>query len=61
MEVINLPHSKELEKSILGAILLDKRTLPLVVGHLKTEIFYDLGHQKIFAAVKKMYDDNILC
>jgi replicative DNA helicase len=59
MEVINLPNSKELEKSILGAILLDKRTLPLVVGHLKTEIFYDLGHQKIFAAVKKMYDDNI--
>jgi replicative DNA helicase len=59
MEAVLLPHSKELEKNILGAILLDKRVLPLVVGHLKTEIFYDLGHQKVFATIKKMYDDNV--
>jgi replicative DNA helicase len=59
MEAVLLPYSKELEKNILGAILLDKRVLPLVVGHLKTEIFYDLGHQKVFATIKKMYDDNV--
>jgi replicative DNA helicase len=59
MEVILLPYSKELERNILGAILLDKRVLPLVVGHLKTEIFYDLGHQKVFSTIKKMYDDNV--
>lgn len=59
MEAILLPHSKELEKNILGAILLDKRVLPLVVGHLKSEIFYDLGHQKVFSTIKKMYDDNV--
>ena len=45
MEAVTLPYSKELERNILGAILLDKRVLPLVVGHLKTEIFYNLGHQ----------------
>jgi len=59
MELVTLPQSRELEKSILGAILMDKRTLPLVVGHLKTEVFYDLGHQKIFDVVKKMYDDGV--
>ena len=59
MEAVLLPYSKELEKNILGAILLDKRVLPLVVGHLKTEIFYDLGHQKVFSMIKKMYDDNV--
>ena len=59
MEAVLLPYSKELEKNILGAILLDKRVLPLVVGHLKTEIFYDLGHQKVFSTIKKMYDDNV--
>jgi replicative DNA helicase len=59
MEAVTLPYSTELEKNILGAILLDKRVLPLVVGHLKTEIFYDLGHQKIFSTIKKMYDDNV--
>jgi replicative DNA helicase len=59
MELVTLPQSRELEKSILGAILMDKRTLPLVVGHLKTEVFYDLGHQKIFGVIKKMYDDGV--
>jgi replicative DNA helicase len=59
MEVVNLPQSKDLEKSILGAILMDKRTLPLVVGHLKAEVFYDLGHKKIFATIQKMYDDGV--
>jgi replicative DNA helicase len=59
MEAVTLPYSTELEKNILGAILLDKRVLPLVVGHLKTEIFYDLGHQKVFSTIKKMYDDNV--
>ena len=59
MEAVTLPYSKELERNILGAILLDKRVLPLVVGHLKTEIFYDLGHQKVFSTIKKMYDDNV--
>jgi replicative DNA helicase len=56
MTVINLPYNIELEKNILGAILLDRKILPLVVGHLKTDIFYDLTHQKVFAAVKEMYD-----
>ena len=56
MEAILLPYNKELEKNILGAILLNKKILPLVVGHLKTEIFYDLTHQKIFTAIKEMYD-----
>ena len=41
MELVTLPQSRELEKIVLGAILMDKRTLPLVVGHLKTEVFYD--------------------
>ena len=59
MEAVTLPYSKELERNIIGAILLDKRVLPLVVGHLKTEIFYDLGHQKVFSTIKKMYDDNV--
>lgn len=58
MEAVLLPHSKELEKNILGAIIMDKRVLPLVVGHLKEEIFYDLTHQKIFGVIKKMYNEN---
>lgn len=59
MEAVLLPHSKELEKNILGAIIMDKRVLPLVVGHLKEEIFYDLTHQIVFGTIKKMYNEGI--
>jgi len=59
MIAINLPKALDIESNILGALLLDKRTIPLVIGHLKTDIFYDLKHQKIFNAIKEMYDSNI--
>jgi len=59
MIAINLPKALDIESNILGALLLDKRTIPLVIGHLKTDIFYDLKHQKIFNAIKEMYDANV--
>jgi replicative DNA helicase len=59
MIAINLPKALDIESNILGALLLDKRTIPLVIGHLKTDIFYDLKHQKIFNAIKEMYDTNV--
>lgn len=58
MEAINLPRSIDLEKNILGAMLLDKKCIPLVIGHLKAEVFYDIKHQKIFAIMAKMFDNN---
>jgi replicative DNA helicase len=38
MIAINLPKALDIESNILGALLLDKRTIPLVIGHLKTDI-----------------------
>lgn len=55
IEAINLPRSIELEKSILGAMLLDKNCIPLVIGHLKKEVFYDLKHQQIYDIISKMF------
>ena len=59
MEAVLLPQNKEIEKHILGAILIDKRVLPLVIGHLKAEVFYDLTHQKVFEAIKTMYNQGV--
>ena len=59
MEAVNLPKNTDLEKNILGSLLIDKNALPLVIGMLKDEIFYDIKHQKIFSTIKKMYDSNI--
>ena len=59
MELIVMPKSVDIEANILGILLLDKKTIPLVMGHLRTEIFYDLKHQKIFNSIKEMYDSNV--
>ena len=59
MQVLNLPKNTELEKNILGSVLLDKRVLPMVMGYLKEDVFYDYKHQIVFRTIKNMYDKNI--
>jgi replicative DNA helicase len=59
MNVLNLPKNIELEKNILGALLMDKKSLSLVINYLKEDIFYDYKHQLVFRVIKDMYDKNI--
>lgn len=59
MQVLNLPKNTELEANILGSVLMDKRVLPMVMGYLKEDVFYDYKHQIIFRTIKSMYDKNI--
>lgn len=59
MQVLNLPKNIELEKIILGSIMMDKRSLPMVINNLKEEVFYDVKHQIVFRVIKQMYDTNI--
>jgi replicative DNA helicase len=59
MEAVNLPKNIELEKNILGSLLIDKNALPLVIGLLKEEVFYDLKHQRIFRTIQDMFNRHI--
>ena len=59
MKVIDLPKNTDLERNIIGSILLDKKVLPLVVNYLNEDIFYDYKHQIIFRVIKEMYDKNV--
>lgn len=59
MEAVNLPKNIELEQNILGSLLIDKNVIPLVIGMLKEEVFYDLKHQRIFRTINDMYNRNI--
>lgn len=59
MEAVNLPKNIELEQNILGSLLIDKNIIPLVIGMLKEEVFYDLKHQRIFRTINNMYNRNI--
>ena len=58
MEAVILPKNIELEQNILGSLLIDKNVIPLVIGMLTPEVFYDLKHQKIFKTLQEMYNSN---
>lgn len=52
------PHSEEAEKSVLGALLLDRDAVVAVVEFLRPEHFYDEKHQKIFSVIINLYQDR---
>lgn len=52
------PHNDEAEKSVLGAIFLDKEVLFDILEFLKPEDFYSEMHQEIYKAVVELYRRN---
>ncbi len=52
------PHSDDAEKSVLGAVLLDKEALFDVMELLKEEDFYSEAHKEIFATVSDIFRRN---
>jgi replicative DNA helicase len=50
-----LPYDVEIEQALLGALLVDNYHLDLVTGSLKPEHFYDPLHQRLYAAVDRMW------
>jgi len=52
------PHSDEVEKSVLGAVLLDKEAVVQVAEFLRPEHFYSEAHQQIFKAILALYEER---
>lgn len=53
------PHSQEFEQALLGCILTDAQAvLPLCIGKITPECFYDLRHQTIYQTALELYDDQ---
>ncbi len=50
------PHSLEAERAVLGAILLERESLPKALEILKPADFYKEGHRKIFAAMIGLFE-----
>lgn len=50
------PHDLELEKSVLGAVLIDPDAIVKVMDLLTAESFYQQSHQLIFEAMRELYD-----
>ncbi|HCP11988.1 MAG TPA: replicative DNA helicase, partial [Planctomycetaceae bacterium] len=53
------PQNLDAEKSVLGSILLMNEAIDEVGESLKAEHFYSDAHQKIYAAVHKLYEAGV--
>ena len=52
------PHNDEAEKSVLGAILMDKEVFFTVSDIVKAEDFYAPAHQEIFRSMTDLYQQE---
>ena len=53
------PHSSDAEKSVLGALLLDKDAIIAIAEFLKADDFYDDRHMDIFEACLSLYEERV--
>jgi len=50
------PQAVDLEEAVLGALMLEKDALSSVIDILKPEVFYRDNHQKIFQAIRTLFE-----
>lgn len=48
------PNSLSGEESLLGLLLMNSESLPIIVQSLEVSDFYSPAHQKIYAEIKKL-------
>jgi replicative DNA helicase len=52
------PQALPLEEAVLGALMLDKDALPVVLDILRPESFYSDAHQLIFRAILRLFEKS---
>ena len=52
------PQAVDLEKAVLGAMMLEKNAVTDAVDILKSESFYDPKHQYIFGAIQELFGSS---
>jgi len=52
------PQAVDLEEAVLGALMLEKDALSSVIDILKADVFYKDSHQKIFAAIRTLFEKS---
>jgi replicative DNA helicase len=55
---LTLPFDQETEEAVLGPLLLETKAMPIAVATLREEMFYYDNHRIIFAAMKRMFNQN---
>ena len=50
-----LPNSSEAEQTVLGAMLDEPSLIPMVIGMIKPECFYQENHKKLFGIIVRLF------
>lgn len=54
------PQARELEEAVLGAVMLEKDKLAQVLEIIQSpDCFYETGHQKIYASIRRLFDASV--
>ena len=53
------PQVVDIEKCVLGALMLEKDSITVIVDILKADYFYDPANRKIFAAILDLFNANL--
>jgi len=53
------PQALDLEEAVLGALMLEKDALSSVIDILKPDVFYKESHQKIFQAIRTLFEKTL--
>ncbi|MCS7297732.1 MAG: replicative DNA helicase [Bacteroidia bacterium] len=54
-----VPQALEVERALLGALLIEKDAIAKVVDLLSPETFYEPRHQRIYAAIRSLFDQGL--
>ncbi|MCS6790305.1 MAG: replicative DNA helicase [Bacteroidia bacterium] len=54
-----VPQAVEVEKALLGALLIEKDAIAKVIDLITPEVFYDPRHQRIYAAIRGIFDQGL--
>src|SRR5665213_3362976 len=52
------PQATDLEEAVLGALMLEKDALSSVIDILKSDVFYEPRHQRIFEAIRVLFEKS---
>lgn len=52
------PQAVDIEEAVLGAMMLERHSIPLVASMLSEDVFYKDAHQVIYRSIISLYDTN---
>ena len=57
-KIIEPPYAEEIERAVLGALMVDPNALNCTIDKVHSELFYSNAHRFIFEAIRNLYENS---